>query len=182
MHVFRERGLELRFPAASRVLRWDADAAYRDGLRRRAGTKAVDFCVVTPSDEPVLLEVSDLRGHRIENKRHVGSGGLALEMAQKVRDTIAGLVWACERDLTTFERYERLVSRFVNRHAKLDVILWLEEDRPCDPASADALRSAIHGRLRAWLNARVVVTSRQLERLTKHPLQWVDVRGVGADP
>lgn len=177
MQIFYEGDLELRFPDEARVLRWDADAAYLRGLQRRANTKAVDFCLLTPTGQPVLLELSDLRGYRIENKAHLVSGGMALEVAQKVRDSLSGMIWACERGLTEFDRFERLVHRFVNRAQKLRVVLWLEEDHSPDPGSADALGSAIRGRLRSWLNAQVIVTSRELEQQTNHPLEWLEVRG-----
>ena len=176
MQVFTEDNLELRFPDDAEVMHRDVDAAYHQGLRRRAGTKAVDFGFLTPAGHPVLLEVSDLRGYRIENKSHLARGGMAQEVAQKVRDSLAGMIWACERDLTAFDRFERLVYRFVNRERKLKIVLWLEEDRPADPGSADALRSAIGGRLRSGLNAQVVVTSRELEQQTAHPLGWLEVR------
>lgn len=178
MQVFREKNLELRFPDEARVLHWDVDDAYRRGLHLCQGTKAVDFCLLTPLHEPVLLELSDLRGHRIENKRHLSGGGMAVEMAEKVRDSLAGMVWACERELTDFEGFDRFIHRFVNRSHKLKVVLWLEQDRSPDPGSADALRSAIDAHLRAWLNAQVIVTSRRLEQQTQHPLGWLEVQGL----
>lgn len=177
MPTFREQNLELRFSDEARVLHWDADDAYKRGLRRCQGTKAVDFCLLTPTREPVLLEVSDLRGHRIENKQHLTGGGMAVEVAEKVRDSLAGMTRACERKLSAFEDFERFVHCFINRSSKLKIVLWLEQDRSPDVGFADALRSAIDSRLRAWLNAHIIVTSRHLEQQTTYPLEWLDVHG-----
>jgi hypothetical protein len=153
------------------VLQWDHHPAYRGGIHALPGTKAVDF-VGIHHGESYFIEVTDFREHRIETKHQLTSGQLVDEVAAKLRDTLAGLVWACgrapldERDLASF------VRPLVNRSRKVPVIVWLEEDRLPDAAELDVLQVGIGKKLR-WLNAKVLVTSRALAE--QKPLPGVSV-------
>jgi hypothetical protein len=161
-----------------RVLKWDESHAFAAGLARRAGTKAVDVCAVVDGVGPVYLELKDFRASAIENADRTRSGALAQEVAEKVRDTLAGLVWACGRGIGE-DYHEALTGSFLrpSEHGKPTVILWLEED-VADPAGASVLQDAIRAQLRPHITAKVIVTSTHLEACSSVPLQWVHAAGL----
>ena len=84
-------------------------------------------------------------------------------MACKVRDTIAGVVWACEREHDRGRSVSKLAKALFERDEKVSVVLWLEQDLPLHPGEATALSSLIKKQLH-WLNARVIVTCLAFER------------------
>lgn len=172
---FRESGLDFTFGDAwEMVEQWDAHAAYHGGLRRFEGTRAVDFVGVMHG-EVYLIEVKSFRQHRIENKPRLASGALAEEVADKVRDTLAGVVWAEDR-AREHRHFLQGVLRpifITDRHPR--VVLWLEEDLPPRPADRSALASIIKTRLR-WLTRRVMVVDRTI------PLDGITVVGVPDGP
>lgn len=176
---FPEQGVELRFDGAT-VVRWDAHAAFTLGLQRTQTTKAVDFALLSPDDRVVFFELKDFRGHGVANRDRIRGGELALEVAEKVRDTLAGMTWACGRahaDLTV----KRVSSGFFRRETKpLLVVLWLDRDDVAQAAEADALRSEIARHLRPHIHAKVIVTSLRLrERALPAPeFAWFDARSL----
>lgn len=150
------------------VMLWDKEPAYREGFQRLQNTSVVDF--VGLRDERLsLIEVKNFTRHRIENKRRLNSGELAEEVSCKVRDTIAGLVWACDRGFCDASVQALLRSIFVSRSG-CDVVLWLEEDLDPRPPERSALAGKIKERLR-WLNPHVSVRSR------RDPLLGMTVKG-----
>lgn len=156
--VHDEGRLRFSFDDGWKVLKWDDHLAFSAGLQKMTGTRAVDFLGLQ-LDVPWFIEVKDFRGYRVENKRRLTSGELAGEVADKVRDTLAGLAWACNRDPLDQGELASFLRRIVCRDGKIPVVLWLEEDQPPSPAEVSALTEAIKRRL-DWLNARVIVLSR----------------------
>lgn len=171
--AFTEGFLEVEIADVSTWVRWDEAAAYRQGLQKMTGTKAVEAVVIHEDGDALYLEIKDFRRHRIENKRRLASGELVAEVAAKVRDSLAGLVWSCGRTFAG-EDHRRLV-RQLRTAAKPLVVLWLEDDVPARPADAATLAAEIRSKLRPWLNARVIVTSTKLESEAKVPLPRIRV-------
>lgn len=169
--VYDEGLLRFSFDDDWRVLKWDEHPAYTGGLSKTPGTKAVDF-VGIHLDDPWFIEVKDFRGYRIENKERRSGGDLAREVAEKVRDTLAALAWACERHPLDQDGLATFLRRIVCREAKIPVVLWLEEDRPLADAQASALAEAIKRNL-PWLNAKVLVMSRT--SAARKPIDGLDV-------
>ena len=60
------------------------------------------------------IEVKDFRGYRIQNKRRLSEGELAIEVAQKVRDSIAGIIGAY-RTSGSWETWEPFVRSLRSR-------------------------------------------------------------------
>lgn len=158
--VFDEQKLRFAFDDDWQVLKWDEHGAYVNGLRKFNATKAVDFFGLYIG-APWFVEVKDFRGYRVANQRRLSSGDLAKEVACKVRDTLASMVWACARTPVDPGEIGGFLRPLVNRSEKVPVMLWLEEDRPATPISASTLAEAIKREL-GWLNARVIVASRAL--------------------
>jgi hypothetical protein len=169
-----EGGVRFEFEAEA-VLKWDDHDAFIQGIRRLPGTKAVDFVVTLSTGQLALVEVKNFRGHRIENRDRITTGELAKEVAAKARDSIAGLLWASER-----EHDDGSVSVPALRVSRKDVpkvlvVFWLDDDR-ADAAVASALLREISKNLRSHVSAKVIVTSRRLERAARCPLDWLRSR------
>jgi hypothetical protein len=109
----------------TRVFKYDDTGFYRSKVERHLKqTKAVDVLGVHTSEGLLLLEVKDFRGHRIANKKRLSNGDLAMEVALKVKDTVAGVIGACRGGVKDFENPgKHIVSK-----EKLIVVLWLEDD------------------------------------------------------
>jgi hypothetical protein len=154
-----EGSLVLEFDDGSRARRWDRHAAHVQGLGTHApGTKAVDFCLWTDQGAAVV-EVTNYGAKRIPAK------AVAQEVAEKTRDTIASMLWACARGISTDRDYERFVQRFVDCGLghKLEVVVWLDADKSPDPVEAMVVADEVRARLKPWLHARVTVTNRALQ-------------------
>jgi hypothetical protein len=158
--AFPERRLLFTFDDDWIILKWDEHAAYLGGLQRFEGTKAVDFFGLYMR-APCFIEVKDFRGYRIESKDRHKRGELAREVACKVRDTLAALSWACGREPLDAGELTLFLHAVVNRTEKVPVVLWMETDRPPEPALASTLAEDIKRELQ-WLHAKVMVTSRAL--------------------
>ena len=109
-----------------------------------------------------LIEVKDFRGHRIENKKRFMHGELAVEVAQKVRDTLAGIVGVSGEGRTDCATWKPFLDAAVGRPVR--VVLWLEQDAP--PGKAKGIVDQVNNTLKQhleqnlrWLNAHVLVAS-----------------------
>ena len=148
------------------AFKYDDTKFYREGPERLKGdlegatraTRAVDVVDVVGLHAAaglLLLEAKDFRGHRIENKTRIKHREIVVEVALKVRDTVAGLIGAARQNVSEFDSAE--IKKACNRGKDLVIVLWLEDD-----ASKDALR---------W--------KQQLEVLTqemKAKMSWLDAK------
>ena len=131
--------------------RWDGHQAFIRGVQRLQNTAAVDFLLRLDDDTLVLFEVKDLRGYRIENRNR----DFAEEVSCKVRDSLAGMLWAARREHDTdVSAFTKLITR--RDTPKTLVVLWLDEDHS-DPAAAAGLQSE----LREALRLQVGIVARQ---------------------
>lgn len=178
MTAFIEGSLEFKFATPPWNARhWDQEPAYRERIARLRDTKATDF-VAARKDGLLFLEVKDFRGHRIANKQRLSDGELAVEVAQKVRDTIAGLVGA-RRTGGDAAEWAPFVDGATNAKRSCHVILWIEQDVPprAAPGTLDRARNSLEQLLKQqlrWLTTHVFVAS--LERA--HRLADVGVRNI----
>jgi hypothetical protein len=90
MQLVQEGNLRFGFPDDWAVVKYDESSFYRDQIERCEGTKAVDIIAYSRGDM-FIIEVKDFRGYRIQNKERLTNSDLAIEIAQKVRDTMAGM-------------------------------------------------------------------------------------------
>ncbi len=119
------------FPVEWSVVKFDATRFYQNRVKKCHGTKAVDFLAWT-GDALFMIEAKDFRQYRIENKPRIASGDLAREVAQKVRDTIAGLYGAFRWEI---EEVQPFYSKLLRKNHRIHVVLLLEEDRPARVAN-----------------------------------------------
>lgn len=149
------------------VVKYDDHRDYREKIAKLDGTKAVDFVGLHNGPDGVLywIEVKDFRGYRIQTKRRLSDGGLATEVGQKVRDSIAGVIGAyCMSG--QWETWRPFVKAIWRRKCSTRVLLWLEEDNiPGPPGrrqnAAQVQAHLLRERL-GWLKARVLVVSQSL--------------------
>jgi hypothetical protein len=176
MSTFVEGRLEFTFPSPPwNARKWDAEPAYRHGVGRLRDSKAADF-VAEQASCLLVMEVKDFRHHRIENKLRLKDNELAIEVAQKVRDTIAGLVGAQHRSQDG-DSWISFVAAATDPKRPIHAVLWLEQDAP--PKSSAGARAQAHNALQQelkrqlrWLTTRVLVAS--IDR----PLSGISVRNV----
>ncbi|HQP38755.1 MAG TPA: hypothetical protein PLI95_26400 [Polyangiaceae bacterium] len=126
---FEEGELRFDFDGTWTVSKWDDSNAYRQGIQRLEGTKAVDFVCVrdTPGgNQSVFIEVKDFRKEPARNKRRIETE-LPQEVAEKVRDTLSGLAGAhVSRRTEDWQPWLAFVSQRRNPY----VVLWMEEVPP----------------------------------------------------
>lgn len=130
MTLFKEGELEFDFGPAwnNSTIKFDDDRDYQRARNALKGTKGVDFVGVFRS-ELFLVEVKDLRYHRIENKKRVANGDLTTEVGQKVKDTVACIVGSV-RVGSEPETWRRYTDIMLDSQKQIKVILWLEEGSP----------------------------------------------------
>lgn len=173
MPTFNEGYLRFEFGNGWVVSKYDEHPFYRNRMQKLPNTTAVDF-VGVQYGSVYLIEVKDFRGHRIENKAR----DLAVEVAYKVRDSIAGLVGA-QRDASGPHADALCASAQVLLNAEVRVVLWLEEDTPVSTA---ARRSALAGEVKKylrWLKARVIVVNVQENQDAVPALAVANLPGAG---
>ncbi len=122
-------------------------------------TKAVDVIGLHEVSGLLLLEVKDFRGHRIANKPRV-EGEVSIEVAVKVRDTVAALAGAARKPVTEFPSVE--LAAALEQGKDVAVVLWLEDDTFRYVDRSKQKLSALNGVLKSklsWLNVRTFVLS-----------------------
>jgi hypothetical protein len=134
-----------------------------------------------------FIEVKDFRGHRIENKDRLLKGKLpecqliegechlikgelplAIELAQKVRDSVVCIIGAYHS--SSFPAHWAPYAKFLcHKNKEIKVILWLERDLPSHPSLIKKTRAFLKAnvfkqKLR-WLTSQVRVESIDDQRL-----------------
>jgi hypothetical protein len=166
--TYEESGFRFAFgPSWRHIERWDACRAYQDGIGtlqgdldgRAESTKAVDFVAVHDRDI-WLFEIKDFRNRPIEHK--VRSNELPLEVALKVRDTVAGIVGR-HRSHATESWIAPAVARLLDHATSLTVIALIASPGPWRSlpehkrkAIEDVVMKKTRQRL-AWLTREVYV-------------------------
>lgn len=177
MKEFQEGSLKISFDDTWTCEKWDGCSSFRQGIGKlngrlleehkctkcnektgcEAGTKAVDFLGVR-NNNVYLIEIKDFRTSRIPNKdRH--EEDLPLEIALKVRDTLAGVIGASvmKTDDTLAQECVRIFGR-TNDGGRVYVIAWILEDRNMpdkDHMRAAVRRKQLASKLR-WLTTKVL--------------------------
>jgi hypothetical protein len=122
MPTVTEGKLTFTFPDGWNVSKYDDWLHYRNQFIKVCdGMKAIDVLALEPKGCCWLLEIKDYREH-IRTK----AIGLAEELAEKARDTLAGLVAAqfCANDDS-----EKNLARQALRSTRLRLVLHLEQPK-----------------------------------------------------
>jgi len=148
-----------------------------DGVNH--GTKAVDIVALHSTAGLLILEAKDFRGYRIANKKRLTHREIVVEMALKVRDTVAGLVGAARQKTPDFDSAE--IKKALNPGKELLIVLWLEDDGAKDALrwkqQLDTLTQEMKEKMK-WLNARIFVLSHSTQNRLPD-LQVANLSGAG---
>lgn len=149
--TFTESGWRFEFDTADwpAVLQWDAEPTYF-AQSRLPGTRAVDFCAVGPKQRPVLIEIKHFRDPTSTDPVKER----AAQIAEKVRDSLAGVAFAkvVVGDIPSPEL--AVVRARLKSNASVTVLVIVEY--PHAPSSVIALRNELK-RLLVWLRGTVAV-------------------------
>ncbi len=151
------------------VCKYDEHPAYRNGIERLNETKAVDFIGIL-DDTLYFIEVKDFRAHRIENKPRIKSGELWIEVGQKVRDSLAGVLGAYRVSGADPEFWENISNCLHDKERDIKIVLWLEEDGPAvavqqkQRSRLSVYTNKLKKNLR-WLTTRVFICNAQSNSL-----------------
>lgn len=168
MTTFVESDLKFEFSSNWWVVQYDDLTDYNNLKNTVEGSKAVDFIGILSHKTLVFFEIKNFRGYRIENKPRLGVGHdpLELEIAQKVRDTLAGIAAAARNSTHLRTEWQRVLSFLQNEKKNVEVVLWLEENRTPQYEATRKRMQAKGGMLSqrlkqklSWLTNRVFVCS-----------------------
>jgi len=150
------------------LLKWDESTYFRQGIGklcgelegRAEGTKAVDVVALFAERQLYLIELKDFRGHRIENKeRQIRE--LPLEIALKVRDTLAGLVGQVALGVEVLDASGAELRALLPVQVPVRVIACVAEDPARDARKSRVIASERLQRLKqrlSWLTHKVWLT------------------------
>ena len=168
------------------AFKYDDTTFYRREASRLQGeiedvphsAKAVDVVAIREPGGLLLLEAKDFRGHRIANKPRI-TGEVAVEVAVKVRDTVAALVGAARKPVDQFP--SEVVSAALVRGREVTVVLWIEDDTFRNSNRVKQQLSALNGVLKSklgWLNVRTFVLSSDVPNRL-NDLEVINLPGAG---
>lgn len=159
--IIREGSLEFDFDDSWNVFKFDEHPYYRDQMEKLDETKATDLLGIF-DDQLFLIEVKDFRGHRIENRDRILKGELCIEIAQKVRDSLACIVGAY-RNSHDSEHWKPFAKLLCNPEKRVKVVVWLETDSPSHLRQRQRFGASVSmNRFKQklkWLTSRVLVCS-----------------------
>ncbi len=130
--VFKESRLEFTFNDEfwKPIIQYDEHPDYTKKLMKQIKeTKAVDFIGCLKSDI-YFFEVKNFKNYRIENKDRTNYTGedLMEEVAQKVRDSLAGIIGGCLNSTNDKELWREILNKIQSEKSAIKVILWWEID------------------------------------------------------
>lgn len=187
MTIIEESDLRFTFDDTWTPAKWDDAKAFKLGIGKLQGTKAVDI-IVRGDRRLLLIEVKNFRNHRIENKARIADGALIQEVAEKIRDTVAGMIGAARKDDEDAKQIWRPSAKLFGAQNEVIVLLWLEEEFAPprgDGRSDDRWKARVHALTQAlkknlsWLTTRVFIAS---TLVTPHLIPGVDVSPLKREP
>ncbi|MDE2509100.1 MAG: hypothetical protein KGM43_17995 [Planctomycetota bacterium] len=134
----------------------------REPIKRLPETKSVDFAAIK-GEKLYLIEVTDYRNRDDRLRDQIGAP-LAIEVAQKVRDTIAGIVAAQHRG--NVQTWDRFTKCLLTPEPAVQVVLWMEHEHATEHDGRNETRAYVMSqelkKKLKWLTAKVLVTSMDL--------------------
>ena len=131
--------------------------------------KAIDFLALYKANTIVLFEIKNFRKHRTDRETQArmadGAEDLTTEIAQKVRDSIAGIIGAGRNpDSVEHIEWRQISEKLIKAKTQIYVIAWVEEDMPNGykkeryQAKSTVNIDKIKNKLK-WLNVKVSVSN-----------------------
>jgi hypothetical protein len=131
--------------------------------------KAIDFLALYNANTIVLFEIKSFRKHRLDPETQLrmanGAEELTTEIAQKVRDSIAGIIGAGRNsDSVEHIKWRQISEKLIKAKTQVYVIAWVEEDMPNGyrkeryQAKSTVNMDKLKNKLK-WLNVKVSVSN-----------------------
>lgn len=113
------------------VVKYDEHPKYIEISNALNGTKAIDFMGFYNKTTLVVFEVKGFRGYgsakSVQERLAEGMEVLTTEIAQKVKDTVAGII-GISRNIETKNTIWEKAAKQILQNRNLIVIAWIEED------------------------------------------------------
>lgn len=158
-----ERALSFTFSAEWKaVIKWDGTEFYRKRVQQLVGTDAVDIVALADS-RLLFIEVKDYRWPT--TTPNLWGVQLAQKVAEKIRDTIAGLIGAArmagEGAKSAAGDWTAIGQQLANKATPLFIVLWFEtgnyyRNSDLRKKALSDMAQQIKSRL-GWLTTRVFV-------------------------
>ena len=179
---FIESRPEFTFDDHWQVVQWDQEPLYRasGGFGSLPQTLASDFVGLHPAAGVHLFELKNFAAFHHENREKLADAGFHSALAGKVRDTLAGAVWARDRSHdhgATASLLKAMVERWVTAPPQVRVVLWIEDVPAVAPPVAEHIANAVHRALKRMVgikNVRVL----DMASHARSPLPGLTVRPV----
>lgn len=140
------------------VIQYDESTDFKK-IEKLNGTKAVDITGLCNTDM-VFVEIKDYRGVRIAKKEILETGEIENIVANKVKDTVAGIVGAARNSTHHKQLFSEYLSSIINTKNQVKIVLWMEEDW------GDMTNETYRKRLEARKNAHIKSLNKKLNWLT----------------
>lgn len=156
MLSFSESRLEFHFAEGWQVIKYDDEPAYRKMTELMPGMKGIDFLALH-DDVLYFIEVKNFRNASTGEDVRLNSDALVHQVAQKVRDSLAGMIGAY-RNAQEPIVWQRFANHVVARERPVRVVLWLghrfstAENKVQQSVLLNQLKKAL-----AWLTPHVWV-------------------------
>jgi hypothetical protein len=166
MTRLEEKRLAFEFSDEWRVFKFDEHHDYRKGIEKIDNAKAVDFLGIFEDSTLYFVEVKDFRGYRIENKARLSNMELAIELAQKVKDSLACIVGSFHSSSEP-KYWQPYVTLLCRKNSQIKIVLWLEDELPKHPEARQKVmastRTKVFKQKLSWFTTHVLVcgSSRQ---------------------
>lgn len=165
--VFEESHLRFNFHDEEwdHLVKYDEEKDYRKLGNSIPGTKGVDFIGIS-REIIYFIEVKNYRGYRLESKPKIAE--LDIIVAQKVRDTLAGLLGGIRNSTHKKEIWSKHLAHVGDKKKQLNILLWMEEDNPNEGRQKvykNILGKNLKRRM-SWLSSRIIIVDK-----TSNPLE-----------
>jgi hypothetical protein len=163
--VFQESNLRFSFGDQWQVIKYD-DHLNHKNIKIELH-KAIDFLSVYSNKAVVLYELKSFKNYRIENKGRTANNAeeLTTEIAQKVRDTIAGIIGAGRNpNSRDHADWNNICKKIISPAKAVYVIAWVEEDIPegyfrkKNRVNSQVNLNKLKTKL-SWLNSKVSISN-----------------------
>ncbi|MCB0568965.1 MAG: hypothetical protein KDC66_04345 [Phaeodactylibacter sp.] len=161
--AFEESRLRFNFLEGhwEHLVKYDEEKDYRKLEQSIPGTKGVDFIGISNHDI-FFFEVKNYRGHKIASKQKIDE--LEIIVAQKVRDTLGGIVGGVRNSTNREESWQQHLKFLGDKKKRLNIVLWIEEDpRHRQPKEQNIYSQILTQKLKqhlSWLSCKVIVANK----------------------
>jgi hypothetical protein len=130
--TFTESNLTFSFDDENwNILKYDQEPVYLEISHALEGTKAIDFLGFYNSTALILFEVKGFRGYGSQksvcDRLADGMEILSIEVAQKVKDTVAAIA-GISRNIKTRDTIWAKAANQIIQNRELVIVAWVEED------------------------------------------------------